>query len=34
MRDQMPISDAQAGGKKGRATADHILVVKDLKTPQ
>ena len=24
------ISDAQAGGKKGRSTTDHILVVKEL----
>ena len=30
MTDQLSISDAQAGGKKGRATTDHILVLKEL----
>ena len=30
MTNQLDISDAQAGGKKGRATTDHILVLKEL----
>ncbi len=28
--DKINISDAQAGGKKGRATVDHLLIIKDL----
>jgi hypothetical protein len=27
---QLNISDAQAGGKKGRATTDHLMILKDM----